>query len=148
MPGREPGGAGMRRKERERGWRGMRVPEEGKEAASPQLLLSQGLKLWGLSEANFLRGTRKKKKKRKNYYYGEKRSGHSPAGEIKFRPSPGKGKEKMGNEQFSMPVKGHKGGEITPNRDVPGAVPTIRLPRFVLRRFCWRRPNARSKGAC
>lgn len=30
-----------------------------------------------------------------------------------------------------MPVKGHNGGEITPNRDlcyVPGAVPSIRLP--------------------
>lgn len=81
----------MRREERERGWRGMRVPEEGKEAASPQLLLSQGLKLSGLSEANFLRGMRKKK------YYGEKRSGHSPAGEIKLPPSPGKGKEKVGN---------------------------------------------------
>lgn len=55
----------MRREERERGWRGMRVPEEGKEAASPQLLLSQGLKLSGLSEANFLRGSEEKKKKEK-----------------------------------------------------------------------------------
>lgn len=56
----------MRRDERERDWRGMRVPEEEKEAASPQLLLSQGLKLSGLSEANFLRGGEEKKKERKN----------------------------------------------------------------------------------
>lgn len=65
LPGRELGGAGMRREERERGWRGMRVPEEGKEAASPRLLLSQGLKRWGLSEANFLRGTRGRKREKK-----------------------------------------------------------------------------------
>lgn len=123
---------------------GARGREGGSIAAASSLPRAEALGIIGgeFSERD------EEKKKRKNYYYGEKRSGHSPAGEIKFRPSPGKGKEKMGNEQFSMPVKGHKGGEITPNRDVPGAVPTIRLPRFVLRRFCWRRPNARSKGAC
>lgn len=63
LPGREQGGAGMRREERERGWRGMRVPEEGKEAAS-LLLLSPRAEALGIiggefSERNEGRGKEK-----------------------------------------------------------------------------------------
>lgn len=69
----------MRREERERGWRGVRVPEEGKEAASPQLLLSQGLKLSGLSEANFLRGGEGKKKRKKKLILWRETVGTHPS---------------------------------------------------------------------
>lgn len=74
----------MRREQREQGWRGMRVPEEGKEAASPQFLLSQGLKLWGLSEASFLGGTRGKKIK--NNIMERNGWGTTPLGELSFLP--------------------------------------------------------------
>lgn len=64
-------GAGMRRVERGRDWRRMQLPEEGKQKASPQLLLSQGLRLLGIIGSEFSvrdeeKGRKTKFKRKKN----------------------------------------------------------------------------------
>lgn len=78
-------GAGMRRVKRDRGWRRMQLPGEGKEKARLQLLLSQGLRLLGIIGREF--SVRGEEKGRKSKFKREKNAlGTAEPGKPGFLP--------------------------------------------------------------